>query len=80
MYKRIIEVYEGNEIGVENKISLSGTQVKLNGKVLTEYTFLQDYYWMMGDNRDNSQDARMWGFVPFNHVVGKTRLYMDELG
>jgi signal peptidase I len=30
-----------------------------------------DYYWMMGDNRSNSQDARSWGYVPFNHVVGK---------
>jgi signal peptidase I len=71
LYKRVIEVYEGSEIGINNKITQSGTQVFLNGNLITEYTFLQDYYWMMGDNRDNSQDARMWGFVPFNHVVGK---------
>ncbi len=71
LYKRIIEVYEGSELGINNKITQSGTQVFLNGSQITEYTFLQDYYWMMGDNRDNSQDARMWGFVPFNHVVGK---------
>ena len=71
LYKRIIEVYEGSEFGINNKISLSGTQVMLNNKQITKYTFLQDYYWMMGDNRDNSQDARMWGLVPFNHVVGK---------
>lgn len=71
LYKRIIEVYEGSEFGINNKISLSGTQVMLNSKQITKYTFLQDYYWMMGDNRDNSQDARMWGLVPFNHVVGK---------
>jgi signal peptidase I len=71
LYKRIIEVYEGSEIGINNKISLSGTQVMLNNEQITKYTFLQDYYWMMGDNRDNSQDARMWGLVPFNHVVGK---------
>ena len=71
LYTRIIEVYEGSEFGINNKISLSGTQVMLNSKQITKYTFLQDYYWMMGDNRDNSQDARMWGLVPFNHVVGK---------
>lgn len=70
-YKRIIEVYEGSELGIENKISQAGTQVLLNGQPITEYTFVQDYYWMMGDNRNNSQDARSWGFVPFNHVVGK---------
>ena len=70
-YKRIIEVYEGNELGITNKISQSGTQVLLNGQLITQYTFKQDYYWMMGDNRSNSQDARTWGYVPFNHVLGK---------
>ena len=67
LYRRIIEVYEGSEMGIENKISQSGTQVLLNGNPLTSYTFKLDYYWLMGD----SQDARMWGFVPFTHVVGK---------
>ena len=71
LYKRIIEVYEGSEMGIDNKISQSGTQVLLNDTPITEYTFKMDYYWMMGDNRSNSQDARMWGYVPFNHVVGK---------
>ncbi len=82
-YKRIIEVYEGSELGIDNKISQSGTQVLLNGEPLTEYTFKMDYYWMMGDNRNNSQDARMWGYVPFNHVVGKpvfVWLSLDQYG
>lgn len=70
-YKRIIEVYEGSEIGRNNKISVRGEEVFLNNEPINEYTFLQDYYWMMGDNRHNSQDARNWGYVPFNHVVGK---------
>ena len=59
--------YEKNSLKVENgKIYLNG-----NSDPVTEYTFAQDYYWMMGDNRHNSEDSRYWGFVPFDHVVGK---------
>ena len=65
LYKRVITEYEGNTLQV------NGNQILINGKVATTYTFKQNYYWMMGDNRHNSIDARAWGFVPFDHVVGK---------
>ncbi|RMB63983.1 signal peptidase I [Dokdonia sinensis] len=70
-YKRLIEVYEGSELGIDNKITQNNGQILLNGNPLTEYTFKLDHYWMMGDNRHNSQDARSWGYVPYTHVMGK---------
>ncbi len=63
-YKKIIKEYEGNTL------SVSGNEIKINGNVATTYTFKQDYYWMMGDNRDHSEDSRAWGYVPANHIVG----------
>ncbi|MDA8596706.1 signal peptidase I, partial [Flavobacteriaceae bacterium] len=57
--------YEGHDL------KLNKGQVKIDGSIATEYTFEQDYYWMMGDNRQASEDSRYWGFVPFDHVVGK---------
>lgn len=64
-YKRIIEEYENNNL------TINGKEIYINGKLATNYTFKQDYYWMMGDNRHNSEDARYWGYVPFDHIVGK---------
>ncbi len=64
-YKRIISEYEHNQLDV------IGEHIFINGKKVDSYTFQQDYYWMMGDNRQNSLDARSWGYVPFDHVVGK---------
>jgi signal peptidase I len=66
LYQKVMNTYDD---GIHQVYALNG-QVFYDGQPITSYTFKQDYYFMMGDNRHNSADSRSWGFVPYDHVVG----------
>jgi signal peptidase I len=73
IYERIITAYEGNTLDLKND------SIFINGEHQTKYVIRQHYYFMMGDNRHNSQDSRHWGFVPEDHIIGKaTRIIFSN--
>lgn len=65
-YGYVIQFYEYND-----DVNIANGTLEIDGQPVTSYTFKQNYYFMMGDNRHNSEDSRFWGFVPADHIVGK---------
>lgn len=65
LYDRIISHYE------HNRLTASGRELQINGERTDRYVVRQDYYFVLGDGRDNSEDSRYWGFVPADHAVGR---------
>lgn len=71
LYNRCIRNYE-----FHNDAYIRDGVVYIDGKPAKTYTFEMDYYFMMGDNRDNSLDSRYWGFVPEDHIVGRPEVVL----
>jgi signal peptidase I len=73
-YERVITYHEGHK-----DVQIDNHQLWIDGKQVETYTFQQDYYFMMGDNRHNSGDTRFWSFVPQDHIVGKAIFVLFSL-
>ncbi|MEO5644441.1 MAG: signal peptidase I [Bacteroidia bacterium] len=74
LYRSVIVDYE------KNKLELKRDSVFINSEYAPSYTFKQDYFFVLGDNRYDSEDSRYWGFVPESHIIGKASMLLASSG
>ncbi len=61
-----------------HRLEQSAGGVLVDGRPAETYTFAQDYYFVLGDHRDDSADSRVWGFVPARNLIGRAeRVYFS---
>ena len=73
LYKKVIEVYE------ENRIFITNSKIIINDTVCSSYTFKNNYFWIMSDNRHDFFDSRNFGFVPSKNIENKIDLVLFNL-
>lgn len=64
-YYNIIKIFENHDLRIE------GEKFFIDGNETYQYTIEQDYFFMIGDNRNQSLDARYFGFVPEQYIIGR---------
>jgi signal peptidase I len=84
-YGPIVIPYQGMEIELDknnigqwitfirregHEVNAFKEKISIDGEPVTNYKVEKNYCFGMGDNRDNSEDSRIWGFVPYDNVVG----------
>ncbi len=65
LYSKLIAIDE------DNKLELKHDSIFINQILTKTYTVKTNYYFSLGDNRDNAIDSRYWGLLPENNIVGK---------
>ena len=73
---RIIKELKKDKNYFYNNLEVNGTKIS----AIDEYILKHDYYFMVGDNRNNSYDSRYWGFVPDYHVLGTPVFSVVNIG